>query len=40
MASVHLLHAGYTGERTASSIVLVHDGDALIVSDPGMVADR
>ena len=40
MASVHLLHAGYTGERTASSIVLVRDGDALIVTDPGMVADR
>ncbi len=40
MASVHLLHAGYTGERTASSIVLVRDGDALIVSDPGMVAHR
>jgi glyoxylase-like metal-dependent hydrolase (beta-lactamase superfamily II) len=40
MASVHLLHAGYTGERTASSIVLVRDGDAHIVSDPGMVARR
>jgi glyoxylase-like metal-dependent hydrolase (beta-lactamase superfamily II) len=40
MASVHLLHAGYTGERTASSIVLVRDGDALIVVDPGMVARR
>ncbi len=40
MASVHLLHAGYSGERTASSIVLVRDGDALIVSDPGMVARR
>jgi glyoxylase-like metal-dependent hydrolase (beta-lactamase superfamily II) len=40
MTSVHLLHAGYTGERTASSIVLVRDGDALIVVDPGMVARR
>lgn len=40
MATVHLLHAGYTGERTASSIVLVRDGDALIVVDPGMVRDR
>jgi glyoxylase-like metal-dependent hydrolase (beta-lactamase superfamily II) len=40
MASVHLLHAGYTGERTASSIVLVRDADALIVVDPGMVASR
>jgi glyoxylase-like metal-dependent hydrolase (beta-lactamase superfamily II) len=40
MASVHLLHAGYTGERTASSIVLVRDADANIVVDPGMVARR
>ena len=40
MTSVHLLHAGYTGERTASSIALVRDGDALIVVDPGMVARR
>jgi glyoxylase-like metal-dependent hydrolase (beta-lactamase superfamily II) len=40
MTSVHLLHAGYTGDRTASSIALVRDGDALIVTDPGMVAHR
>jgi glyoxylase-like metal-dependent hydrolase (beta-lactamase superfamily II) len=40
MASVHLLHAGYTGERTASSVALVRDGDAVIVVDPGMVARR
>jgi glyoxylase-like metal-dependent hydrolase (beta-lactamase superfamily II) len=40
MTSVHLLHAGYSGERTASSIVLVRDGDANIVVDPGMVARR
>ena len=40
MASVHLLHAGYTGDRTASSIALVRDGDALIVVDPGMVRSR
>jgi glyoxylase-like metal-dependent hydrolase (beta-lactamase superfamily II) len=40
MATVHLLHAGYTGERTASSIALVRDGDALIVVDPGMVRSR
>ena len=40
MASVHLLHAGYSGERTASSVALVRDGDALIVVDPGMVARR
>jgi glyoxylase-like metal-dependent hydrolase (beta-lactamase superfamily II) len=40
MTSVHLLHAGYTGERTASSIALVRDGEALIVVDPGMVRSR
>ena len=40
MTSVHLLHAGYTGDRVASSVVLVRDGDALIVVDPGMVRDR
>jgi len=40
MTSVHLLHAGYSGERTASSVALVRDGDALIVVDPGMVARR
>ena len=40
MTSVHLLHAGYTGERTASTVALVLDGDARIVVDPGMVARR
>ena len=40
MTSVHLLHAGYVGDRVGSSIVLVRDGDALIVADPGMVANR
>ncbi len=40
MTSVHVLHTGYTGERTASTVVLVRDGDAVIVVDPGMVARR
>lgn len=40
MTTVHLLHAGYTGDRVASSVVLVRDADALIVADPGMVANR
>ena len=40
MTSVHLLHTGYIGEHTASTVVLVRDGDALIVVDPGMVARR
>jgi len=40
MTSVHLLHAGYAGDRVGSSISLVQDGDARIVVDPGMVARR
>jgi glyoxylase-like metal-dependent hydrolase (beta-lactamase superfamily II) len=40
MASVHLLHAGYAGDRVASSVVLVLDGNARIIVDPGMVARR
>jgi len=40
VTSVHLLTAGYADERCASSVVLVRDGDALIVADPGMVASR
>jgi glyoxylase-like metal-dependent hydrolase (beta-lactamase superfamily II) len=37
---VDLLTAGYAGERVASSVVLVRDGDISIVADPGMVASR
>ena len=40
MTTVHLLHAGYANDRVGSSVVLVRDGDALIVTDPGMVARR
>ncbi len=40
MTKVDLLHAGYAGERVGSSVVLVRDGDARIVVDPGMVAHR
>ncbi len=40
MATVHLLHTGYTGDRVASTVALVRDGDARIVVDPGMVARR
>jgi glyoxylase-like metal-dependent hydrolase (beta-lactamase superfamily II) len=40
MTTVNLLHTGYAGERVASSVVLVRDGDARIVVDPGMVAHR
>lgn len=40
MTTVDLLHAGYAGDRVGSSVVLVRDGDARIVVDPGMVARR
>jgi len=40
MTTVHLLHAGYAHDRVGSSVVLVRGGDALIVADPGMVANR
>ena len=43
MTSVNILHAGYIregGARVGSSVSLVRDGDALIVVDPGLVADR
>ena len=40
MTSVELLTAGYAGDRVASSVCLIRDGETLIVSDPGMVAHR
>jgi glyoxylase-like metal-dependent hydrolase (beta-lactamase superfamily II) len=43
MASVHPIHPGYVregGSRVGSSVTLIRDGDALIVADPGLVADR
>ena len=40
MATVDVLHNGYTGERVGSTVVLVRDADATIVVDPGMVAAR
>jgi glyoxylase-like metal-dependent hydrolase (beta-lactamase superfamily II) len=40
MTTLHLLQAGYAHDRVGSSISLVRDGDALIVADPGMVANR
>lgn len=41
-ASVHVVHAGYASDsmdRVASTITLIQDGEAVIVVDPGMVAD-
>jgi glyoxylase-like metal-dependent hydrolase (beta-lactamase superfamily II) len=43
MTTVDLLHTGYIrdqGARVGSSISLVRDADALIIVDPGFVADR
>src|SRR5215471_19963002 len=39
-ASLDVLCTGYAAERVASTVVLVRDGDAVIVVDPGMVASR
>ena len=44
-AEVHVLHNGYVGldgdgERVSGTVTLIVDGDAVIVVDPGMVADR
>ncbi len=44
-AAVHVLHEGYIGldgdgERVSGTVTLIMDGDAVIVVDPGMVADR
>ncbi|MEZ5114787.1 MAG: MBL fold metallo-hydrolase [Candidatus Nanopelagicales bacterium] len=39
-AELTVLTTGYVGDRVASTVVLVRDGDAVVVVDPGMVADR
>jgi glyoxylase-like metal-dependent hydrolase (beta-lactamase superfamily II) len=39
-ARLDVVSVGYASERVASTVVLVRDGDATIVIDPGMVADR
>ncbi|MBO0824993.1 MAG: MBL fold metallo-hydrolase [Actinobacteria bacterium] len=39
-ARLNVLCTGYAGERVASTVVLIRDGDAVIVVDPGMVASR
>ncbi len=39
-ALVDVLHAGYVGDRVASTVVLVRDGHDVLVVDPGMVATR
>ena len=39
-ATLDVLTAGYVGDRVASTVVLLRDGDAVVVVDPGMLADR
>jgi len=39
-ARVHLLCAGASRGRLASTVGLIRDGDAKVIIDPGMVADR
>ena len=39
-ARLDVLCTGYAAERVASTVVLVRDGDTVIVADPGMVASR
>ncbi|HZC70972.1 MAG TPA: MBL fold metallo-hydrolase [Jatrophihabitans sp.] len=39
-AQLDVLTAGYAGDRVASTVTLLRDGDATIVVDPGMVASR
>lgn len=39
-AQLDVLSAGYADDRVASSVVLVRDGDVVVVVDPGMVASR
>ena len=39
-AELHVLSVGYADERVASTVVLVRDGEHLVVVDPGMVSHR
>lgn len=39
-AQVDVLTTGYAGDRVASTVTLIRDGNAVIVVDPGMVASR
>jgi glyoxylase-like metal-dependent hydrolase (beta-lactamase superfamily II) len=39
-ALVDVLVAGYVGDRVASTVTLIRDGDTIAVVDPGMVSHR
>jgi glyoxylase-like metal-dependent hydrolase (beta-lactamase superfamily II) len=40
MPQVHLLSAGYVGDRVASTVSLIESGESLVIVDPGMVRSR
>jgi glyoxylase-like metal-dependent hydrolase (beta-lactamase superfamily II) len=37
LAEVHILFEGYVGERVASTIAFVREGDVRVIIDPGMI---
>jgi glyoxylase-like metal-dependent hydrolase (beta-lactamase superfamily II) len=39
-AEVHILFNGYAGDRVASTVSFVRDGDVRVIIDPGMVPDQ
>jgi glyoxylase-like metal-dependent hydrolase (beta-lactamase superfamily II) len=39
-AELHVLSVGYADDRVASTVVLVRDGEHVVVVDPGMVSHR
>ncbi|HLW03806.1 MAG TPA: MBL fold metallo-hydrolase [Ktedonobacterales bacterium] len=40
LAEVHILFEGYVGERVASTIAFVREGDVRVIIDPGMAPSR
>src|SRR5437763_4115178 len=40
LADFRVLFAGYVGDRVASTVSFVRDGDRRIIIDPGMVPNR
>ncbi len=40
MVEFHVLASGYVGDRVASTVSVVVDGEQVVVIDPGMVADQ
>jgi glyoxylase-like metal-dependent hydrolase (beta-lactamase superfamily II) len=40
LAEVHILFTGYAGERVASTVAFVREGERRVIVDPGMVPDQ